>query len=108
MKAYKVYDTEDHEGYQDIVFAETAREAKKQGRTLDSCVDAEYINIRVNRLPFLDGMENRSEQEILYIALMNGWWHDYGDTRYTEENVDDAIARGIVTPYRRGEEGRDG
>lgn len=98
MKAYKVYDVENYEGYEDIVFAKTAREAKKMWSTLDSCADAEYINIRVNRLPFLDGMEDRTKEEVLYVAMLNGWWYEIGDKRCDEENIDEAIADGIVTP----------
>lgn len=96
MKAYKVYNTENYEGYQDIVFAESAKEAKKRWRTLDSCEDAEYINIRVNRLPFLDGMEKRTMKEIMYVAILNGWWYEIDDKKYDEENMDEALEMGYV------------
>lgn len=99
MKAYKVYDIENYEGYQDIVFAETSREAKKMWSTLDGCDGADYINIRVNRLPFLDDMENRSMKEIMYVAILNGWWYEVDGNRYDEENLGEAIEKGIVTPF---------
>lgn len=99
MKAYKVYNKYDWDGYQDIVFAESGREAKKQWQTLDSCSDVDYINIRVNRLSFLDGMENRTQEEIRYVAINNGWWYEIGGTRYDEENIQQAIDDGVVKEF---------
>lgn len=105
MKAYKVYNLNDWEGYQDIVFAETAKEAKKKGfKTSNLLYDSDWIDIRVNRLPFLDGMENRDKKEIMYVAILNGWWYEIDGIRYHEENIGEAINKGIVTPYEMGVE----
>lgn len=68
-------------------------------RTSELLCDSNWIDIRVNWLPFLDNMENRANKEIMYIAILNGWWYDYGSIRYNKENLDSAIELGIVTPY---------
>ncbi len=99
MKAYKVYDVHCHEGYQEIVFATTSQEAKRIAyNTRESCQDAEWIDLRVNRVPYLDGMENRTEKELLYVAMQYGWWYEVDGNRYDEESINEAIAKGIVTP----------
>ncbi|WP_405103111.1 hypothetical protein [Oceanobacillus sp. FSL H7-0719] len=101
MKAYKVWNIHNHEGYQDIVFAESSKEAKKQGSRLDNCSDAEWIDLRVNRVPYLDGMENRTLEEIMYVALQNGWWFELGDKRYYEDDLEEVVADGVVTPVEQ-------
>lgn len=54
MKAYKAWDTRNVEGYSTVVFAENAQKAKKVALGTDACEDADYINIRVQRLPEMD------------------------------------------------------
>ncbi|HLR58890.1 MAG TPA: hypothetical protein VK094_00230 [Pseudogracilibacillus sp.] len=101
MKAYKVYDEYNHEGYQDVVFATTANEAKKKAFiSANSCQNAEWIDIRVNRVPYLDGLEKRTHEEIMYVAILNGWWYEFEDVRYDEENIGEAIKKGAVVPYK--------
>lgn len=57
MKAYRAWDTENNDGASTIVFAETAREAKKIAMSwTEACEDAEYINIRVKREPLADSL----------------------------------------------------
>ena len=56
MKAYMAWDTENDDGASTIVFAETAREAKKIAMWAEACEDAEYINIRVKREPLADSL----------------------------------------------------
>lgn len=99
MKAYVVYDVENHEGYQDIVFGNSVREIKKNWHEYESCEDADYIDVRVERRPIFDGLENLTHKELMYEAILNGWWYQYEDNIYTEDNIDEAVELGIVTPY---------
>lgn len=96
MKAYKVWDTEDYEGYQDVVFANNAQEAKKKAFLTDSCSDAEWINVRVNRLPEIDGMQNYTLKELIYELIMIGWWYEFDGIRYDEETIDVLLEKGYV------------
>lgn len=71
MKAYKAWDNKSLEAYSTIVFAENAREAKKIAFTCDICENADYIQVRVKRLPEADKLY-RGKPEI-------DWWDK--DTR---------------------------
>src|SRR5699024_603912 len=104
MKAYKVYDPNNWEGYQDIVFATTASEAKKKGFGIDSCEDSEWVNVRVNRIPYLDNMENCTKEEIMYVAILNGWWYEVDGNRYDDDNIYEAIEKVVVSTYKVLEE----
>ena len=53
--------------YSTIVFAENATQAKTIAKACDCCEDAEYIDIRVNRMP---------EADKLYKGLAEIDWHD--------------------------------
>lgn len=55
MKAYKAWDMMSCENGSTVVFAETAQAAKNVARYTDACEDADYIDIRVQRLPEMDG-----------------------------------------------------
>lgn len=54
MKAYVAWDNAAIEHYETIVFAENSREAKKIAFTCEVCEDADYIQVRVKRLPQAD------------------------------------------------------
>jgi hypothetical protein len=54
MKAYKAWDTKNDEGASTVVFAESAGAAKAIAATTDACEDAEFTDIRVQRLPEMD------------------------------------------------------
>lgn len=54
LKAYRAWDNAAYENYETIVFAENAREAKKIALCCDACEDADYIQVRVKRLPEAD------------------------------------------------------
>lgn len=104
MKAYKVYDISHDEGYQDIIFAKTAQEAKiKAFGTSPACESSEWIDLRVGRVPYLDGMENCTERELMYVAIENGWWYEVDGIKYDEENLEEAVKEGIVTPFKQEE-----
>ena len=54
MKAWKVSDKWNYEGYSTVVFAETRNEAKSLALSTDACEDAQYIDIEARRMPELD------------------------------------------------------
>ena len=54
LKAYKAWDTRSLEPVSTVIFAESAREAKKIAFGTDACENADYINVRVNRFPQMD------------------------------------------------------
>lgn len=54
MKAYKAWDANSIEPYQTVVFAENAREAKRIAFETETCEDADYINVRIQRYPQMD------------------------------------------------------
>lgn len=64
MKAYQAWDTGSCENYSTVVFAETAQAAKVIARHTETCEDAAYTDIRVRRLPQMDGRDRgRSETD---------------------------------------------
>lgn len=63
MKAYKAWDAKSVENCSTVVFAETAQKAKIVAMTTDACEDALFIDIRVKRLPEMDG-HDRGRSEI--------------------------------------------
>lgn len=63
MKAYKAWDAKSTENNSTVVFAETAQTAKRVAMSTDCCEDSEYIDIRVQRLPEMDG-HDRGRSEI--------------------------------------------
>lgn len=88
MKAYKVWHDNHHEGHQDIVFADNVSEAKKLAQGSHVCDGVDWIDIRVKREP---------EYELIKI----GWWYDFGVFIVNEDNLDEALERGLVK--KRGE-----
>lgn len=62
MKAYRAWDAGDEDNCATVVSAETARQAKVVALGTDTCADADYINVRVQRFPQLDAhYRGRSE-----------------------------------------------
>lgn len=102
MKAYRVYDPNCHEGYESIVFANTATEAKTKGHGMIELWDVEWINLRVRRIPELDDMQDLTDKELRYVAITQcGFWYNDGyDNIYHEENINEAIESGFVAPYK--------
>ena len=92
MKAYYLSVKDEDDAGQAVVFANTAREAKKQVFAHDDLVmalDGGWVNLRVNRAKSYDGMENLSEAELALHQWRNGWrwfdWHDMPDDEATDE-----------------------
>lgn len=75
MKAYIISDSSDYDNGCDIVFANTAKEAKKLTGYTPIEVDR-YIDLRVVRYPQFDGLENASEIELAEAKWREGWWFD--------------------------------
>ena len=72
MKAYQAWDTRSVEECSTVVFAETAQAAKVIAFHTETCEDADFINVRVRRLPQMDGRDRgRSEVD----------WYDMEDRK---------------------------
>lgn len=90
MKAYKAGEANFEVENEIIVYAETAREAKKIAWSqFDD--EIEYINLRINRAPFMDNTEHLSTMEKWIILLEHGWWCEYDGKTYTEGNLGEFI-----------------
>ena len=63
MKAYIAWDADSYEDVSTVVFAETASAARNAASHTETCEDAEYIRIRIRRLPEMDG-KDRGRKEI--------------------------------------------
>lgn len=88
MKAYTLRVIDDYDQVQVIVFANTAKEAKKQFNSTGLETE-QYIDIRVKRHPEFDNMENLSEIELAKNQWREGWtWYDE-DTPDPEETTDE-------------------
>ena len=68
MKAYQAWDAKRYENYSTVVFAETAQKAKTVAMATDACEDAAFIDIRVKRLPEMDG-HDRGRSEINWFDM---------------------------------------
>lgn len=87
MKAYRLSGGDD-EGIYEIVFANTAREAKKLIDSTDLYYER-WIDIEVRRYPAFDGMENLSKREFAKETWRYGWtWYDLA-TPEPEETTDE-------------------
>ena len=80
MKAYLAWDNAAYENYETIVFAENAKEAKKIAITCEVCENADYIQVRVKRLPEADKLYKGrveidwwDEETRLALAKELGW-----------------------------------
>lgn len=90
MKAYITGITDDDDAGNEIVFANTAREARKMVWGSDFTAFAErYIDVYARRYPNYDGMENLSKKELALQQWHDGWWfHQSGylsDDEWTDE-----------------------
>jgi hypothetical protein len=78
MKAYYLSIKDNDDAGQQVVFANTAKEAKKLVSD-DNLVDSleEYTDLRVNRAPKFDGMENLDDAHLALEQWKWGWiWFD--------------------------------
>lgn len=87
MKAWQ--STNDDTGNSVIVYGKTVNEAKKLAYQ-EFDYEIEYIDIRVNRQPAMDGKQSLSyDSKILYLVRECGWWYELGGKRYDNDNVDE-------------------
>ncbi|WP_407107258.1 hypothetical protein [Rhodococcus aetherivorans] len=76
MKAYKLEIANDDEGICEIVFAKTARLARKLVDGTDLYYER-WIDVRATRYPAFDGMEGLSKREFAKETWRHGWqWYD--------------------------------
>ncbi len=76
MRAYYLSIKDNDDAGQEIVFANTAKEAKKKIHTLYDDLD-NYLDLRVNRAKEYDGMEKLSPAQLAFVQWQNGWrWFD--------------------------------
>ena len=92
MKAW-ILSVLNNDGEQNLVFADTASQAKKQanidgGRLYNFDLNVEnYAGIRANRASQFDDMENEPEFEMVILLLQNGWWFTINEIMYTEDDL---------------------
>ena len=83
MKAYRTWDEKAFDPCETIVFAENIKEAKKIAMATDTCEEANFIDIRVQRLKEADCLYKGSSKIDQYdeetrIALVRDFgWHCY-------------------------------
>ena len=58
-----------------IVFAENRSQAKMIAQTCDCCEDAQYIDIRVNRIPEADKLYKGLSEIDWYDDETDNWWN---------------------------------
>lgn len=98
MKAYKIYDATNDENGCDIVFAQTAKQAKKMTGYTPVEVD-NYIDLRAVRYPNFDGLENASELELSDAKWRDGWiW--YGHNHLEMPNPETATSKDFIEWYQ--------
>lgn len=80
MKAYILEMKDDSDAGCEIVFADTAKGAKKQAIGMDFYeMSGEWLELRVRRYKHFDGMEKSSKAEIAKEQWRLGWWfHESG------------------------------
>ena len=74
MKAWIVENTRDYDyfGWNEIVFAENYREAKKKA-TYTGLFNGDYLSLRVKRYPDMDDTENLNHKDYTYKLWLSGW-----------------------------------
>lgn len=91
MKAYYASIADDDDAGGEVVFANTAQEAKQKAWGLDFTAFCEsYIYLRVRRWKDFDDLEKLSERDMALKKWQNGWWWDSNEPRFDdyEEHTD--------------------
>lgn len=78
MKAYKLSVKDAEDAGNEIVFANTVQEARKQiyGTELWDATDGEWLRVQAHRDKRYDGMENLNSAELALHQWHDGWWFD--------------------------------
>lgn len=106
MKAYKAWDNASIENRSTIVFAENSREAKKVAFNCDVCEDADYIQVRVKRLPEADKLYKGKDEVDWWdmetrLALVKNFSWTCEDTSY---DCDTCTAKKYCSHWEEEEE----
>lgn len=90
MKAYKGGLYSDPDAGNIIVFAGNAKEAKKLVLA-DEISDwrESFIDVYAVRANEFDGMENKSERELMLVKWRNGWWFEQPSKPDPDESTDE-------------------
>ncbi|MCC2250058.1 hypothetical protein JUJ52_08770 [Virgibacillus sp. AGTR] len=89
----KAWHTQDINGeMQEIVFAETRAKAIYQSEAYGW---TDYINVRIKRARYADGLEGNPKQ-LKQSMLENGWWFEC-DSCLTHVDIENLINQPIVT-----------
>lgn len=81
MKAYKVFDRTDWEGFATVVFAESANKARYLALSTAVCEDSEYRDVSAHRESTLDKYYKKDKKEMEWsdsddrLAMVKAGWH---------------------------------
>ena len=116
LKAWRIQDEYSYEGGCTVVFAETRGKAHAIAMGTECCEDAEWTDIRVTRLPLMDG-KDRGRHEINWddpedrIALVRdcGWScsEEYLDREHDCPNCPAAEWCGSYIDWKKEFQGKD-
>lgn len=104
MKAYYLSIKDDDEGVVDVVFANNAKEAKKQvySSWITDYWSGEWIYLRVNRARRYDDMDNLSAAELALQQWKDGWrWLDM-DYPDPDESTDEDFYEWYKNTFGQG------
>lgn len=88
MKAYECHYEDGLEAFNNFYWAETAGKAREQAFYDDEMGEPDhYIDIDVRRIPWADGMENASQDEVALAALKQGYWFNTYDENGVERRL---------------------
>lgn len=84
MKAYQVDDKYGENS--ELVYADNANKAKANAWKSDNLCDVDFIDLRARRAKYADDTEHLKEVERICFLCANGWWYEFDDERWDEEN----------------------
>lgn len=102
MKAWIVENIRisDDFGWNEIVFADNYKEAKKLALETDLYeYNSDFVNMRVKRYAYLDGMEHLSEKELDFEKWKHGWCWEGIQNPYYEEQLSEEENRKIFEEW---------
>lgn len=90
MKAYRLEMNDDPDAGCEIVFAKTAKEAKRQAIGMDFYeMSGEWLELRVRRDKTFDGMEGLTKAQLAKEQWRDGWWFHEDGYPDVEEATDE-------------------
>lgn len=88
MKAYLLGDRSDPDAGNELVFANTAREARKQIYSTDICPDS-WIDVTAHRAEKWDYLEGQPRREQYKAFWRDGWWFYESGCPDADEGTDE-------------------